>query len=138
MSDKRQNGEASKGLVGMFTAERQREQDNTMDRRIEKKRFTPRRIALGGLAAAVIAFGVYALLSVNPSSLNVDAEKLTLAPVTYGPFLEYIVEQGAVMPLTTIYLDAVEGGRRGPGRSRRCGRGTGSDPHAAPVRVPRR
>ncbi|MCY3554176.1 MAG: HlyD family efflux transporter periplasmic adaptor subunit [Gemmatimonadetes bacterium] len=111
MSDKRQNGEASKGLVGMFTAERQREQDNTMDRRIEKKRFTPRRIALGGLAAAVIAFGAYALLSVNPSSLNVDAEKLTLAPVTHGPFLEYIVEQGAVMPLTTIYLDAVEGGR---------------------------
>ena len=111
MSDKRQNGEASKGLVGMFTEERQREQDNTMDRRIEKKRFTPRRIALGGLAAAVIAFGAYALLSVNPSSLNVDAEKLTLAPVTHGPFLEYIVEQGAVMPLTTIYLDAVEGGR---------------------------
>ena len=111
MSDKRQNGEESKGLVGMFTEERQREQHGTMDRRIEKKRFTPRRIALGGLAAAVIAFGAYALLSVNPSSLNVDAEKLTLAPVTYGPFLEYIVEQGAVMPLTTIYLDAVEGGR---------------------------
>jgi len=111
MSDKQQNGEESKGLVGMFAAERQREQHGTMDRRIEKKRFTPRRIALGGLAAAVIAFGAYALLSVNPSSLNVDAEKLTLAPVTYGPFLEYIVEQGAVMPLTTIYLDAVEGGR---------------------------
>ena len=111
MSDKRQNGEDPKGLVGMFAAERQREQDNTMDRRIEKKRFTPRRIALGGLAAAVIAFGAYALLSVNPSSLNVEAGKLTLAPVTYGPFLEYIVEQGEVMPLTTIYLDAVEGGR---------------------------
>ena len=111
MTDKRQNGEASKDLVGMFAAERQREQDNTMDRRIEKKRFTPRRIALGGLAAAVIAFGAYALLSVNPSSLNVDAEKLTLAPVTHGPFLEYIVEQGEVMPLRTIYLDAVEGGR---------------------------
>ena len=111
MSDKRQNGEESRGLVGMFTEERQREQHGTMDRRIEKKRFTPRRIALGGLAAAVIAFGAYALLSVNPSSLNVDAEKLTLAPVTYGPFLEYIVEQGEVMPLTTIYLDAVEGGR---------------------------
>ena len=111
MTDSRQNGENPKDLVGMFTAERQREQDNTMDRRIEKKRFTPRRIAIGGLAAAVIAFGAYALLSVNPSSLNVDAEKLTLAPVTHGPFLEYIVEQGAVMPLTTIYLDAVEGGR---------------------------
>lgn len=111
MSDKRRNGGESRGLVGMFAAERQREQDNTMDRRIEKKRFTPRRIVLGVLAAAVIAFGAYALLSVNPSSLNVDAEKLTLAPVTHGPFLEYIVEQGEVMPLTTFYLDAVEGGR---------------------------
>ncbi|MYG15323.1 MAG: HlyD family efflux transporter periplasmic adaptor subunit [Gemmatimonadetes bacterium] len=105
------NSEQSKGLVETLATEDRKEQHGTMDRRIEKKRFTPRRIALGGLAAAVIAFGAYALLSVNPSSLNVDAEKLTLAPVTYGPFLEYIVEQGEVMPLTTFYLDAVEGGR---------------------------
>ena len=111
MSDKQKNGEDPKGLVGMFTAERQREQDNTMDRRIEKKRFTPRRIAIYGAAALVIVFAAWQLLTINPSSLNVDAEKLTLAPVTHGPFLEYIVEQGEVMPLTTIYLDAVEGGR---------------------------
>ncbi len=111
MSDKQKNGEEPKGLVGMFTAERQREQDNTMDRRIEKKRFTPRRIAIYGGAALVIVFAAWQLLTINPSSLNVDAEKLTLAAVTHGPFLEYIVEQGEVMPLTTIYLDAVEGGR---------------------------
>ncbi|MCY4545007.1 MAG: HlyD family efflux transporter periplasmic adaptor subunit [Gemmatimonadetes bacterium] len=111
MSDKQKNGEEPKGLVGMFTAERQREQDNTMDRRIERKRFTPRRIAIYGAAALVIVFAAWQLLTINPSSLNVDAEKLTLAPVTHGPFLEYIVEQGEVMPLTTIYLDAVEGGR---------------------------
>ena len=111
MSNPTQNGENKGGLVDMFTDERQREQHGTMDRRIAKKRFTPRRIALGVLAVAVVAFGAYALLSVNPSSLNVEATKLTTAPVTHGPFLEYIVEQGAVMPLTTIYLDAVEGGR---------------------------
>ena len=111
MSDKQKSGEDPKGLVGMFTAERQREQDNTMDRRIERKRFTPRRIAICGAAALVIVFAAWQLLTINPSSLNVDAEKLTLAPVTHGPFLEYIVEQGEVMPLTTIYLDAVEGGR---------------------------
>ena len=111
MSKPTQNGENKSGLVDMFTDERQREQHGTMDRRIEKKRFTPRRIAIGVLAAAVVAFGAYALLSVNPSSLNVEAAKLTTAPVTHGPFLEYIVEQGAVMPLRTIYLDAVEGGR---------------------------
>ena len=111
MSKPTQNGENKSGLVDIFTDERQREQHGAMDRRIEKKRFTPRRIALGVLAAVVVAFGAYALLSVNPSSLNVEAAKLTTAPVTHGPFLEYIVEQGAVMPLTTIYLDAVEGGR---------------------------
>ena len=111
MSDKQKNGEESKGLVEMFTAERQREQDNTMDRKIERKRFTPRRIAMYGAAAVAVAFIAYQLLTINPSSLNVDAEKLTLAQVTHGPFLEYIVEQGEVMPLRTIYLDAVEGGR---------------------------
>ena len=112
MDESTKNGNKDpRGLVGLFTEDRQREQHGTMDRQIEKKRFTPRRIALGGLAAAVIAFGAYVLLSVNPSSLNVEAGKLTTAPVTYGPFLEYIVEQGAVMPHTTIYLDAVEGGR---------------------------
>ncbi len=111
MDESTQNGGQPKGLVEMFAKEDSKEQHGAMDRRIEKKRFTPRRIALGVLAAAVVAFGAYALLSVNPSSLNVEATKLTTAPVTYGPFLEYIVEQGAVMPLTTFYLDAVEGGR---------------------------
>ena len=110
MTDSGSGDKDPRGLVEQFTEDR-KEQHGAMDRRIEKKRFTPRRIALGGLAAAVIAFGAYALLSVNPSSLNVEAGKLTTAPVTYGPFLEYIVEQGAVLPLTTFYLDAVEGGR---------------------------
>ena len=110
MNESTQHGEQPKGLVDMFTEDR-KEQHGTMDRQIEKKRFTPRRIAIFGGAALLVAFTAWQLLTINPSSLNVEAEKLTLAPVTYGPFLEYIVEQGAVMPLTTIYLDAVEGGR---------------------------
>lgn len=59
-----QNGENKSGLVDMITDERQREQHGTMNRRIEKKRFAPRRIALGVLADAVVGFGAYALLSV--------------------------------------------------------------------------
>ena len=106
-----QDGEKPKGLVEMFESDSRREHEGTMDRRIEKKRFTPRRMALGGLAVLILAFGAYELSAIDSSALNVDAGKLTTAPVTYGPFLEYIVEQGAVMPLTTIYLDAVEGGR---------------------------
>ena len=111
MNESTQNGEQPKGLVEMFVEEDSKEQHGTMDRRIEKKRFTPRRIVLGGLAMLILAFAGYELSAIDSSSLNVEAGKLTTAPVTYGPFLEYIVEQGAVMPLTTIYLDAVEGGR---------------------------
>ena len=111
MNESTQNGEQPKGLVEMFAEEDSKEQHGTMDRRIEKKRFTPRRIVLGGLAMLILAFAGYELSAIDSSSLNVEAGKLTTAPVTYGPFLEYIVEQGAVMPLTTIYLDAVEGGR---------------------------
>ena len=111
MNESTQNGEQPKGLVEMLAEEDSKEQHGTMDRRIEKKRFTPRRIVLGGLAMLILAFAGYELSAIDSSSLNVDADKLTTASVTYGPFLEYIVEQGAVMPLTTIYLDAVEGGR---------------------------
>ena len=106
-----QDGGKPKGLVEMFASDSRKEHEGTMDRRIEKKRFTPRRLAIGGLAVLILAFSVYELSAIDSSALNVDAGKLTTAPVTYGPFLEYIVEQGAVMPLTTIYLDAVEGGR---------------------------
>ena len=111
MNESTQNGEQPKALVEMFAEEDSKEQHGTMDRRIEKKRFTPRRIVLCGLAMLILAFAGYELSAIDSSSLNVEAGKLTTAPVTYGPFLEYIVEQGAVMPLTTIYLDAVEGGR---------------------------
>src|SRR5690606_9994771 len=43
--------------------------------------------------------------------LNVDREKITIASVTEGPFQELISVNGTVLPRTTIYLDAVEGGR---------------------------
>ena len=43
--------------------------------------------------------------------LNVDREKITIATVTEGPFQELISVTGTVLPLSTVYLDAVEGGR---------------------------
>jgi HlyD family secretion protein len=41
----------------------------------------------------------------------VDTERLTISEITKGPFKEFIPVNGVVMPLTTIYLDAMEGGR---------------------------
>jgi HlyD family secretion protein len=112
MENPTEQDKSPKNLVDMFAAENKQEPSNTMDRKIKKKRFTPGKVAM--YAAALIFFGFigYQLLSgMSHSTLNVDAEKLTIAPVSHGPFQEYIVEQGVVMPLTTIYLDAVEGGR---------------------------
>ncbi len=83
-----------------------------MDRKLEKKRFTPGRLIALGLAAlflAALAWGV--ILADHSTKLNVESERLTIATVASGPFQEFIPVRGNVVPLTTVYLDAVEGGR---------------------------
>jgi multidrug efflux pump subunit AcrA (membrane-fusion protein) len=47
----------------------------------------------------------------NSSKLNVETEKITIATLAAGPFQEFIPVTGNVLPIKTIYLDAVEGGR---------------------------
>lgn len=83
-----------------------------IDRKIEKKWWTPKRLAMIGGAAAFVALVVYAVASTTGGKrLNVDREKITIAAVTEGPFQELISATGTVLPRTTVYLDAVEGGR---------------------------
>jgi HlyD family secretion protein len=57
-----------------------------------------------------LAVGSY-LLTSGKSRLNVDAERIQISEVKMGPFQEFIPVNGIVMPITTIYLDALEGGR---------------------------
>lgn len=83
-----------------------------MDRKVQKRMWTPKRIALIGaivLFVAVVAYGFST--TTGGKKLNVEREKLTIATVTEGDFQELISVTGNVMPRTTIYLDAVEGGR---------------------------
>lgn len=83
-----------------------------IDRKIEKKWWTPKRVALIGGGVLFLVLVVYAVASTTGGKrLNVDREKITVAPVTEGPFQELISVTGTVLPRTTIYLDAVEGGR---------------------------
>jgi HlyD family secretion protein len=82
-----------------------------MDRRIEKKKWPPKKIALVGGAGLFILFVIYALAANTGSRLNVEAERLTVSTVVKGPFQEYIPVNGVVQPIRTFYLDAVEGGR---------------------------
>lgn len=83
-----------------------------MDRVIEKKKWTPRKIALillGMLLVFSIVFGYWQMT--GKSRLNVEIERLTISEVKVGPFLEYIPVTGTVQPKTSIFLDALEGGR---------------------------
>jgi len=84
-----------------------------VDRKIEKKTFTPKRIAMlvGALAlVGLIGYGVWTSAT-GGQSLNVDREKLTVSTVEQGPFQEFIAVTGNVLPERTVFLDAVEGGR---------------------------
>jgi HlyD family secretion protein len=82
-----------------------------MDKPIQKKKWTLRRIGIGGAILAFIAFSVYSLvLSGKQSTLNVVRDKLTISDVQRGLFDEFIVVTGVVQPLKTYQLDAIEGG----------------------------
>jgi len=83
-----------------------------MDRILEKKKGIQKKhipYIIG--AALVIALVAFVLLQNRTSSLNVDPEKITIETVTKGQFDDYITVIGQVEPITTIYLDALEGGR---------------------------
>jgi HlyD family secretion protein len=82
-----------------------------MDRKIDKKKWPPKKIALVAGVALFLIFVLYAILGEPGSRLNVDANKITLSEVTRGPFQEFIPVNGLVQPIQTFYLDAVEGGR---------------------------
>jgi len=81
-----------------------------VDRPIQKKVFTPQRIALGLAIVAFLVFAVRTLLMGTQSSLNVERERITVSKVERGVFDEFIVVTGVVQPLKTYQLDAIEGG----------------------------
>jgi len=84
----------------------------TVDRIVKKKKWSRKRIlTIGGIAALVLLIVLSYLYTSGKSKLNVDAERITISEVKKGPFQETIPINGIVLPLTTIYLDAVEGGR---------------------------
>jgi HlyD family secretion protein len=83
-----------------------------MDRKIERKKWTPKKIALIAVVGFFVFFTLYSfVISESGSRLNVDRDRITISTVQQGEFLEFIPVSGTVIPLRTIYLDAVEGGR---------------------------
>jgi len=83
-----------------------------VDRVIAKKKWTTKRIlTIAGITGLVLLIGSSYYFTSGKSKLNVDTERITISEVKNGPFQEFIPVNGVVMPITTIYLDANEGGR---------------------------
>jgi HlyD family secretion protein len=83
-----------------------------VDRKIERKTWTKKRIlTISGIAALILLITASWYYSSGGSKLNVDPERITISEVKKSSFQEFIPVNGIVLPVTTIYLDAIEGGR---------------------------
>jgi len=83
-----------------------------MDRIVEKKMPLSRKagFAVAGVLLLVLAWWLINTL-LDGRSLSVDSQRITISTVTTGTFEDYIPLRGRLMPRSTVYLDAIEGGR---------------------------
>ncbi|SHG53132.1 efflux RND transporter periplasmic adaptor subunit [Winogradskyella jejuensis] len=83
-----------------------------MDVPIEKKKFSTQKLLTIGGILAIIALIAYVIIQTSGGSkLNVEKERISINTVSKAIFQENIPVNGIVLPITTIYLDALEGGR---------------------------
>jgi HlyD family secretion protein len=82
-----------------------------MDKKIVKKRWTIKRVAMYGGISLFVVFVAYQLIFADRRNrLKIEKEKITISEVKRGVFQEWIPQTGNVEPSRTAYLDAVEGG----------------------------
>jgi HlyD family secretion protein len=83
-----------------------------MDRIIEDKSWIKKKyrkyIIIGAILIAALSIFLF---TSKVSSVNVDSDKVTIDVVYKGLFNDYIQVTGQAAPISTVYLDAVEGGR---------------------------
>ena len=83
-----------------------------MDRVVEKKMPLSRKagFGIGGLLLVAFAWWFVDTL-LDGRSLSVDSQRIAISTVTAGTFEDYIPLRGRLIPRSTVYLDAIEGGR---------------------------
>jgi HlyD family secretion protein len=95
-----------------LVAEDEEEQFSAMDRRVEAK---PRRrrwllLAVGAAALLGILVALYVRFALTRSVVVREAS-VVVSPVRQAVFTEYVPATSVVVPRTTAYLDAIEGGQ---------------------------
>ena len=83
-----------------------------MDRQVETKTPLGRNIAYAAALALVVAFTWWFIDTLmGGHSLNVQTQRIVVSEVTVGTFEDFIPVRGRLMPRSTVYLDAIDGGR---------------------------
>lgn len=83
-----------------------------MDRKVEKKTPVSRITGIVLFVVVVIAFAWWLAGSlIGGRSLSVDSQRIVVSDVTIGTFEDFIPLRGRLVPRSTVYLDAIEGGR---------------------------
>ena len=98
---------------------KQAQQDNRssisgqgMDRRVAKKTPMSRKLIYGAGGLLVLLFAGWIVSTLLAGrSLSVNSERIAVSEVSVGTFEDFIPLRGRLVPRSTVYLDAVEGGR---------------------------
>jgi HlyD family secretion protein len=83
-----------------------------MDRKVVKKAPLTRKLGYVAAAVLVVAFTWWFVDTLlGGRSLSINSRRIVVSPVTVGTFEDFIPLRGRLVPRSTVYLDAIEGGR---------------------------
>lgn len=83
-----------------------------MDRRVDKKTPYGRWASYAAGAIAVLLFAWWFVdMLMGGRSLSVNSQRIAVSDVTVGTFEDFIPLRGRLVPRSTVFLDAIEGGR---------------------------
>ncbi len=83
-----------------------------MDRKVMKKASLAQRASYVAGGLLVLAFGWWFVDTLlNGRSLSINSQRIIVSEVTVGTYEDFIPLRGRLVPRSTVYLDAIEGGR---------------------------
>ena len=84
----------------------------SMDRVVQRRMTLQRKLAIGAGGLGVLLFAWWVLDTIaGGRSLSVNSQRVVVSAVTVGTFEDFVPLRGRLVSKSTVYLDAIEGGR---------------------------
>ena len=81
-----------------------------MDRIIEKKKWTTKKIGYVAIVAVIVVLAIWGLGGLNKKTFNLDTSRISIKKVTQANFQDIILIDGEVEPISTVLVNSTEGG----------------------------